>query len=473
MSPSSAVQTISHGLGLALAVVGLAEANGLFDVMVTRTLLPSGLVLLFLLTMALASSCLHLHEHQKRLGGSTSILAATCLAGGLVAIGYQVFWQQGQAHWTALVGCAAMLMVTWRLWGAPLAVTGLAALLYAATWRHGFDLPTTGVFDFVRHAGTNLWLGLDLSRLGWVLDILLSKALILFLVGSVLASRVFPTGSTDNMSAIDITGASRLAAAIHATCQFFLPTLVLGMIFMTVRPGLALPLVATATILPFALSVVWFWIRPTGMGNIMLPSGLRWQHAALVGGTAITLISALVGGMSLQGSSSVALCTAIVLSFVDAGVRSSPRLMLEPIARGAAAFSRLLIAAGVIGIVLAVLARSGLPLDIAQILAAITGEARLPVQLLTVLIAIGLGMVMPGLAAYLIATALLGVSLRTVGAADITSHLMILLACAGASAIVAARAAAEESMITSSCSGKIKQGASIGVPVEHPQPHQA
>lgn len=103
---------------------------------------------------------------------------------------------------------------------------------------------------------------------------------------------------------------------------------------------------------------------------------------------------------------------------------------LNGIANAAIGLSGLLVGIGTASLVMIIVDRTGHGIDLARILAAALGESRLALLLVVTAASIGLGMVMPGIAAYLIAVALFGTALRTVGFDWLTTHLCLLAGCA-------------------------------------------
>lgn len=108
---------------------------------------------------------------------------------------------------------------------------------------------------------------------------------------------------------------------------------------------------------------------------------------------------------------------------------------LSKLANAAIVLCELLVGVGVAGLIMIIVNRTGHDIDLARILAAALGESRLALLLLVTVASIGFGMVMPGLAAYLIAIALFGTALRTVGSDGLFLHLYLLAICATARVI--------------------------------------
>ncbi|MEL6963473.1 MAG: TRAP transporter large permease subunit, partial [Pseudomonadota bacterium] len=89
-------------------------------------------------------------------------------------------------------------------------------------------------------------------------------------------------------------------------------------------------------------------------------------------------------------------------------------------------FAKLLIGVGTASLIMIVIQQTGLANDLAQILVALVGESRAALILLVAMASIGLGLLMPALPAYLIAAALFGLALRTVGIDWLTAQLGLL-----------------------------------------------
>jgi TRAP-type uncharacterized transport system fused permease subunit len=83
-------------------------------------------------------------------------------------------------------------------------------------------------------------------------------------------------------------------------------------------------------------------------------------------------------------------------------------------------------------LVMIIILRTAHDIDLAQVLAAALGERSLAMILIVAAASIGLSMLIPGLAAYLIAVALFGSALRTVGFDWLTTHLGLLAICMSA-----------------------------------------
>lgn len=276
-----------------------------------------------------------------------------------------------------LAGCAVLLIASWRIWGPPLAIAGFAALLLFAVWNAIVALPEATPISAILAVGIALHQSLEGGILGSMLYVMLAFILPIYVSGNVLTRLLCPG------LPIDMATAGRSFEAGHGLLTrqqviacLALPALIIGGLIVAERAGLDLAGIAIAgLVMLFALSL-WFWLT-AGRRNARPAASLR-----------------------------------------DA-VRSA-----------ALDFGRLMILIMAAGVILAVLDRTALPIDIARFSVAAAGEARMPMLLFATLGVIGLSLAMPALAAYLLAAALLGPALRTVGFDDIAIHATVLLACA-------------------------------------------
>ncbi len=304
--------------------------------------------------------------------------------------------------------------------GVGLALATILAILYVAVWQAANGRNIAGLLKAASVDDT----------LSWVLLVLLSKVLPIALLGGVLARLKFPGSATGSHP---IGGG--FFAALHTVGRLLMPTLVIGSLFMLERPGVDPVTIVIAWLLPIGICFIWFWTRPFVQQGTFEPTALGWRDVLIIGVTLLTLVSALVAGLSFQLSAIIALGVLIALSLLDADVRQRPNIILHALARSGIAFSWLLVVAAAVGLILMVLDQTGLPIDVARLLAGATGEAKLPLLVLTTIAAIGMGLIMPGFAAYLITAALIGPALRTVGIASPTAHLLIFVVSAVAVAI--------------------------------------
>ncbi|MDH3665218.1 MAG: hypothetical protein OEU92_35250, partial [Alphaproteobacteria bacterium] len=198
-------------------------------------------------------------EPPSKPRGTVEDLGVALATLGLVAL----WWLPGGDYgWAALIGLPAILILTWRIWGVALALGAMAATLHAATWHHEHDLLPSTAIDAVRDLAGMLWLSLDEGPLSWLLATMLSTVLPFFILGGVLANRTF-LGSPVGLECEGASLSGTLVAAVHAVARFLLPTVAVGVLLMTVRPGVSLTTTATASLLPLSVYLVWSWLMPT------------------------------------------------------------------------------------------------------------------------------------------------------------------------------------------------------------------
>ena len=142
-----------------------------------------------------------------------------------------------------------------------------------------------------------------------------------------------------------------------------------------------------------------------------------WINLILVIVPISTVVIALIAGFSPAGSAMLALTLLMILSFLNPEIRQKPIKVLTSFARGGVTFGRLLMAIGTIGIIVAVLGATGLPLEFAKVISASAGGNLLLALLMAAAAALVLGMGMPTLPAYLTITTFLGPSLTSLGLA--------------------------------------------------------
>lgn len=218
------------------------------------------------------------------------------------------------------------------------------------------------------------------------------------------------------------------------------------------RPvALAAPLVGFAEgggALGWVLGTFLTTALPVYLLSILLAERAAFAAAASGGGR---LLPTLAFGLLLMGThfgvdrpvllAAWILFAGVLLAIclLDPEIRGQPATLLRHMARGASRFGPYLVAAAVAGLILAVLERTALPLDLAQIMAAAVGESPWLAMMLAAAIAIGMAGLMPGFAAYLIVAALIGPALRTVGVSEFATHGLVLGACTIGAAITSKR----------------------------------
>ncbi|MEZ5933425.1 MAG: TRAP transporter large permease subunit [Alphaproteobacteria bacterium] len=420
-----------QALGLIFVIVGLAQATGLSEILPSADGLLLSLFRPFMITLALLLAVFSADARPvvpRRLATVDLVAAALALISGLWTAWCLSVHSPSMA--AALVGLAALSMAAWRSWGTTLAALMLAAVLHGAILQHGSAGPETPLIDTLPALAGQLWFDPDDGVLGWLPDILLSTVFPVFILGSLLAARISPAAS-------DEAAADKLRpghGGIDAS-RMMIATMVMGLLIMTERPGTDAPILGKAMLLPALAWLAWIGLASPGGSAPGRPGPRTPPDIALVLTVTAVGLFALVSGASLAQSAMLALALTIAVSAFDSRVRRQPMVLARALAQSGVAFAKLLVAAATAAVIIAVLDRTGLPLDAARLLAGAAGEAPFPLLVLTALAVIGLGMVMPWVAVYPIVVTMIGPSLRTVGLAELTIHLFVLVASAGASVI--------------------------------------
>lgn len=385
--------------------------------------------------------------------------------------------------WITVISCVIILYYCWRLWGVPLAAVGAVAIFY---FFYGQYLP--GIFghagmDFVQDTPAELWYNTGDGVMGNILAILLNTVFPFIIMGAVLegtgggnsmiklsfhamrrfrggpahaaimASSLFGTISGSAVSNVVGTGVITIpmikkrgfspafAGGVEATAstggQIMPPIMGAAALVMSDFIGVDYLIIIIAAIVPALayyaslFTTVVFEARSLDVGEAaeaeMDPIVTQdWINLILVVVPISTVVVALMAGFSAAGSAMLALTLLMVLSFLNPDVRRRPLMVVESFARGGTTFGRLLMAIGTVGIIIAVLGSTGLPLEFAKVISSSAAGNNLLVALIfAALAALALGMGMPTLPAYLTIVIILGPSLTTLGLSDLTAHFFV------------------------------------------------
>ncbi|MCY3673888.1 MAG: TRAP transporter large permease subunit, partial [Rhodobacteraceae bacterium] len=115
----------------------------------------------------------------------------------------------------------------------------------------------------------------------------------------------------------------------------------------------------------------------------------------------------------------------LLLSFLNPEMRKQPMRVVKSFAKGGITFGRLLMAISTVGIIIAVLGATGLPLEFAKVINSSAVNNLLIALIFASMAALVLGMGMPTLPAYLTIVIILGPSLTSLGLSDLTAHFFV------------------------------------------------
>jgi len=384
--------------------------------------------------------------------------------------------------WMAGIGLVALLELTRRAIGAPLAVLAGLSLIYAL---FGDSLPW-----IFRHAGYSptavaqtVWYGLD-GVYGLAAAVMVSLVFVYIVFGSVLESTGageimlrMATRSTDGLpggAAHGAVGASALfgmisgsvtanvvgtgvftmslmkkrgfspafaggvEASASAAGQFLPPVMGAAAFLMSELVGISYLTICAAALLPalffFGSLFVGVWVEAAKMGMVATPVSERvkvsrrdlWQSLLFIGPIA-TVIAILVSGRSpaLAGFAAIVVGAALAL-VLNPAVRRQPHKLLRGLAEGGLAGARIMVAVGAIGILIGVLNLTGLGTRIAEQILSFGGDSLFLSLVLTMLASIVLGMGLPTLPAYLLIVILIGPVLERMGVPLLAAHLFVM-----------------------------------------------
>ena len=393
-----------------------------------------------------------------------------------------LFFFEGRHAWTTVAGCLVILYFCWRIWGVPLATVGLVAFLYFFYGEAAPGILGHAGMDFIQDTPAELWYNTGDGVMGNILAILINTVFPFIIMGAVLegtgggssmiklsfhamrrfrggpahaaimASSLFGTISGSAVSNVVGTGVITIpmikkrgfspsfAGGVEATAstggQIMPPIMGAAALVMSDFIGLDYLLIIVAAIIPAAayyaslFTTVVFEARALNVGESseaeMDPIVAQdWINLILVVVPISIVVIALIMGFSAAGSAMIALTALLILSFLNPEMRKKPIRVAQAFARGGMTFGRLLMAIGTIGIIIAVLGSTGLPLEFAKVISASAGSNLLVALLFAALASLALGMGMPTLPAYLTIIIILGPSLTSLGLTDLTAHFFV------------------------------------------------
>ena len=391
------------------------------------------------------------------------------------------FFEEYHAY-TTVLGCVIIVYFCARIWGLPLATVGGAGLLYFFFGEHLPGSLGHAGMDFVQDTPTELWYNTGDGVMGNIMAILLNTVFPFIILGAVLqgtgggnsmiklsfhamrrfrggpahaaimASSLFGTISGSAVSNVVGTGVISIpmiknrgfspsfAGGVEATAstggQIMPPIMGAAALVMADFLGIDYLTIIIAAIVPalaYYLSLfvtVIFEARALNMSasdaEDLEPIVIQdWINLVLVVLPIATVVFALVSGFSAAGSAMLALTLLLVLSFINPDIRKKPFIVVESFAKGGITFGRLLMAIGTIGIIIAVLGSTGLPLEFAKVVNANASDSLLVALIFAALASLALGMGMPTLPAYLTIIVILGPALTTLGLSNLTAHFFV------------------------------------------------
>lgn len=493
-----AVRWLIFAIGLAMALGGLGNSTpafgplpriGPFDVEAYRALLMSGGVLVCILSVP-AETWFGVKSPAMRwpmrlfdvIIGAVALYAFWRFYVIVTELDEGIFFFEPWEAWTTIAGCAAIILMCWRIWGVPLALVGIVMLVYFFTGPYWPGIFKTAPVDFIEDTAGNLWFNNNDGVLGSIMGIVTSTIFPFILLGAmleasgggrslikiafaamrnfrggpahaaILASGLFGTISGSAVANVVGTGVITIpmikrrgfrpefAGGVEATAstggQVMPPIMGAAALVMADFTGISYLTIIICAIIP-ALAyygslfvVVVFESRRLGVeaGGDEEPVEITltdYINLILVVVPIVIVVMALILGASPAGSAILALFSLIPLSFLNPDIRRRPFTLVEALARGGANMGRLMMAAGVVGITVGVLGTTGLPNDFALAIAGAAEQYLIITLVMAAAAALVLGMGMPTLPAYLTIVLILGPSMLAMGLTPLTSHMFV------------------------------------------------
>jgi len=387
----------------------------------------------------------------------------------------------------ALAASAAFIILCWRVWGAALAIVGIVTLFYYFTGPYWPGIFRTAPFDLMSSAAEDLWFNLGEGIVGGITAILIFTAFPFVLLGAmlertggarslikiafhftrrlrggpahaaILSSALFGTMSGGAVTNVVATGVITIpmikrrgfkpafAGGVEATAssagQIMPPVMgaaALVMADITEIPYINIILAALVPALLYYTSLftsVVFESRRLGIEAVAdlsdTDADLTVRHQdyynlILIFVPIATVIFALLWGFSPAGAGNIALTVLIPLSFLNPEVRQTPFLIIRALANGGRQFGELLMSVAVVGIIVAVLAATGLPSDFTLLVSQAGGTELIFTLIIAAAAALMLSMGIPTLPAYLTVILILGPAITKLGLSVLVAHLFVL-----------------------------------------------
>jgi TRAP transporter 4TM/12TM fusion protein len=387
----------------------------------------------------------------------------------------------------ALAASAAFITLCWRVWGAALAIVGIVALFYYFTGPYWPGIFRTAPFNIMSSTAEDLWFNLGEGIVGGITGILIFTAFPFVLLGAMLertggarslikiafhftrklrggpahaaimSSALFGTMSGAAVTNVVATGVITIpmikkrgfspafAGGVEATAssagQIMPPVMgaaALVMADITEIPYINIIIAALVPALLYYTSLfasVIFESRRLGIEAVADLSDTDtdlsvqrqdYYNLILIVVPIATVVFALLWGFSPAGAGNIALTVLVPLSFLNPEVRQTPLLIIRALANGGRQFGELLMSVAVVGIIVAVLAATGLPNDFTLLVSQAGGTELIFTLMLAAAASLLLSMGIPTLPAYLTVILILGPALTKLGISVLVAHLFVL-----------------------------------------------
>jgi len=487
-----AVSLAIGGITNSIPTYGVLPQMGPYPDILFRPMVIAAAVLIAVLTSSFSDPITKRWPHLGALGkfvDAALILAAWYVLWVYFDVQLEIdeegFTELTIFHFFVSIAAAGIfLVISWRIWGAPLSIVAIVALVYFYTGEHWPWIFQTAPLDLA-DSSEDLWFNLGDGILGSIMGIIIFTVFPFILLGTMLertgggrslikiavhvtrrfrggpahaaimASGLFGTMSGGAVTNVVATGVITIpmikqrgftpafAGGVEATAssagQIMPPIMGAAAIVMSDLTGISFLQIIIAALVPalaYYLSLftsVVFEARRLGVevGDEQLDDeslkvvSQDYINMIMILVPVAVVVGTLIEGFSAAGAGMTAFLTVIPLSFLNPAVRKRPIVIIEGLAHAGVTFSRLLMAIAVVGIIVAVLGATGLPQDFVILINEVA-RGRLVVTLfVTAIAALMLGMGMPTLPAYLTIVLILGPAMQNLGLALLTAHMFV------------------------------------------------
>ena len=497
-----AIRYTSFGIAFIIAVVGILNSMptygvippfGPFPAVVLRPLFLGAAVFLVLANSSFTSAFAQRWPDHKLLGRIVDVV--------LLLVAWWVLWEYYDKQISeetggfediglydfavSLVAGCIFIILSWKIWGAPLSIIGILAIVYFYTGEYWPWIFETARVDLAE-TSEDLWFNQGDGILGTIMGIIIFTVFPFIMLGTmlektgggrsliklavhvtkkfrggpahaaILASGLFGTMSGGAVTNVVATGVITIpmikqrgfspsfAGGVEATAssagQIMPPIMGTAAFVMADLTGISYVTIILAALVPalaYYISLftsVIFEARRLGvevgsedLDRPELKVNLQdFVNLIMVIVPVVVVVTSLLEGLSAAGAGMTAFFTIIVLSFFNPEIRQRPFIIIETLSYAGLTFSRLLMAIAVVGIVVAVLGATGLPKDFVVLIDTVGAGHLFITLLVTAIAALMLGMGMPTLPAYLTIVLILGPTMQNLGVTVLAAHLFVL-----------------------------------------------
>lgn len=485
-----AMKRVSMIIGLVVAVLGLLNVMPTYGVLprigpFELSMFRPGIYFLCVLSMA---AVLWQKEHYNFYRYLLiPVVAFSAYAGWdsyIVGVELEesVFFFGAREMWIASGAVMVALYLSWRVWGAPIAILGGVTAFYLVTGEYWPGMLQTSKADMAELIAGNFWYSIDLGILGGILGVVSTTVLPFIILGAVLegvgaggsmiriafyymsrfrggpayaavsSSALF--GSVSGSAVANVVGtgvvtipmirkrgftpefSGGVEAAASSGGQILPPIMgaaalvmadIVGVSYVTVMAAAIIPALAyyVSLFLTINFEAQRLGVHQAEDEEVIKPTKQDWMNLSLVFGPIAIIVYLLVTGMSPSGASITAILLLFPMSFLNPEVRKQPFKLVQALSTGGNTIARLLGVTGIVGVVVAVLSATGLPSKLSVLLMDAASTSMFIALAISAVGCIILGMGMPTLPAYIAIISVMGATLQSMGLELLTAHMFV------------------------------------------------